>query len=161
MLITKERLDRVLSYDRETGIFTWQVARGRAPAGAVAGTPEMGYVLIRVDGVQYCAHRLAWLTATGSWPTFEIDHIDGCRSNNSISNLRDAPRAINQQNQKRAQVTNSCRLLGVSKSDARGRFRARIFVDGKEQHLGSFSTAEKAHEAYLEAKRKLHKGCTI
>jgi hypothetical protein len=38
----------------------------------------------------------------------------------------------------------------------RNRFVARIQVDGVYKHIGCFATAEKAHEAYLAAKRKLH-----
>lgn len=38
---------------------------------------------------------------------------------------------------------------------------ARIIANGKTHHLGSFDTPERAHAAYLTAKRKLHDGCTI
>jgi hypothetical protein len=31
----------------------------------------------------------------------------------------------------------------------------------KERHLGIFETPVAAHDAYLEAKRRLHAGCTI
>ena len=40
-------------------------------------------------------------------------------------------------------------------------FRSRIVVDKKEIQLGMFSSENEAHEAYLQAKRKYHEGCTI
>jgi hypothetical protein len=38
---------------------------------------------------------------------------------------------------------------------------SRIAVNGVPKYLGTFPTPELAHQAYLEAKRKLHEGCTI
>lgn len=50
-------------------------------------------------------------------------------------------------------------LQGVSPK--RGKFRARITVEGGERNLGVYDTAQEAHEVYLTAKRELHAGCTI
>ena len=36
----------------------------------------------------------------------------------------------------------------------RGRYDARITINGRSMYLGAFNTAEEAHGAYLEAKRK-------
>jgi hypothetical protein len=155
------KLRKQLSYDASTGALVWRCAKGRQPAGAPAGVRlPTGYLAIRFDGVRHPAHRLAWLIAHGAPADGEIDHKDGDRTNNRLSNLRAVPRCVNQQNQRRAQCTNKTGLLGVSKSDGPG-FRARIFYAGKENHLGTFKTPEDAHAAYLAAKRHLHEGCTI
>jgi AP2 domain len=51
--------------------------------------------------------------------------------------------------------------MGVSIDKRDGAFRADITVDGKAYSLGRHGTPELAHEAYLDAKRLRHKGCTI
>lgn len=158
----RERVASLLAYDQATGIFTWKAARGCAPKGSPAGAVMgNGYISIRVDGVRYLAHRLAWLLIHGAWPKGEIDHINGSRYDNRIENLRDVTRSLNQQNQTRAQSSNTTGALGVSKADAKGRFRARIFTNGKEHHLGTFKTVEEASQAYTSAKRQLHQGGVI
>jgi hypothetical protein len=39
--------------------------------------------------------------------------------------------------------------------------RARIAINGHQINLGRFRTAEAAHAAYVDAKRRLHEGCTL
>lgn len=159
--LTSERLREVLGYDPETGVFTRRIARSwAARAGVVAGCVDgHGYTSIKIDGRIYGAHRLAWFWVHGVWPAKKIDHINGDRADNRICNLRDVPTSTNCQNQRRAQSHNKTGFLGVSPD--RGRFRAAIWLDGKNLHLGMFDTPEQAHDAYLNAKRRLHDGCTI
>lgn len=107
------------------------------------------------------AHRLAWMLTHGEWPKQHVDHINGDRSDNRLQNLRDIPQVHNQQNERRARKNNKSGLLGASWSKAMGRWTARIHYDGKHHFLGYFDTAEAAHAVYLEAKRKVHAGCTI
>ena len=164
--LTAQRLRELLSYNPTTGLFTRLTTSGRGPrcrAFAVLGDRAncgAGYCQIMIDGKQHYAHRLAWLHIHGEWPSHHIDHIDGNQMNNRISNLRDAPRAINAQNQKTAQRSNRSGFLGVSKHKC-GRFVAGVWVGGKSKYLGIFDTPEEAHEAYLEAKRAIHPGCVI
>lgn len=54
-----------------------------------------GYLIIKIKGVQWKAHRLAWTKYYGTPPKHNIDHIDGDRLNNKINNLRDVPQKIN------------------------------------------------------------------
>ena len=97
--LTAERLREVLSYDPKTGIFRWRKARGKLPAGAIAGVDtEKGYRRIGLDYANHYAHRLAWLYVHGQWPVEEIDHKNGVRSENWIKNLREATHAQNGQN---------------------------------------------------------------
>ena len=42
-------------------------------------------------------------------------------------------------------------MKGVTKRKGYQRWRARIVVQGKEIHLGLFSTPELAHTAYIQA----------
>lgn len=159
--LTAQRLRELLHYDPETGIFTAQEIRtGRKNrSGEIGSVNRNGYRVMHVIGQRYRTHRLAWLYMTGEWPKSQIDHIDGDRLNNKWGNLRDVPRSINLQNLHAAQVNNKIGLLGVSKVNQK--WLARIFVDGKATRLGRFETPEQAHQAYLNAKRALHMGCSI
>ncbi len=162
--LTAEELRKLLSYDAETGVFTRRVDCGGigGRAGSVAGTMnDQGYVLVSVKSHQYRAHRLAWLYVTGQWPTGEIDHKNADRSDNRWENLRDVSTTVNAQNKRRAQRNSKTGLLGACWAMRDKTFIARIKVDGRYRSLGSFESAEQAHAAYVEAKRRLHVGCTI
>jgi hypothetical protein len=160
--LTADRARELLDYDHETGTITWRVAKGWVRQGAVSGCSHpMGYVLIKVDGKRYLAHRLAWLIATGSWPIEHIDHINGDTGDNRLANLRDVSRSINQQNRRIPGANNSSGFLGVSWDSHRGYFVARIFSQGKDLRLGCFTDPAEAHQAYLTAKRQHHAGNTL
>lgn len=162
--VSHARLIELLSYDAKTGEFRWNVTRSwRAPAGSIAGTrPKSGTpIAIGIDGVFYLAHQLAWFYVNGVWAGSEIDHKDGNPLNNAIGNLRPATRNGNVQNVRKARITNKTSgLLGAYKGK-RGKWFSSICVENKHKYLGTFATAELAHEAYLTAKRALHSTCTI
>jgi hypothetical protein len=130
------------------------------PLGAPVGSVNAdGYVHVYFRGKYHKAHRLVWLHVTGEWPTTELDHINGDRSDNRFENLRPVTRECNMQNQRRARSDNAAQVLGVHRKCRR--YQARIGVDGKNIHLGTFDTAEEAHAAYVAAKRVLHVGGTL
>jgi hypothetical protein len=160
--LTAERARQLLKYDPETGALTWLVTNSnRAVAGSLVGRAPKpnGYMQSMVDGVRHSQHRLAWLIWHGKWPSGDIDHINGNPADNRLVNLRDASKAINMQNQRRLPRNNSSGMVGVR---PRGRrFTAQIQVDGKAIHLGTFDTAALADAARVDAKRRLHPGCTI
>ena len=165
-MITQEKLKELLSYDALSGDFVWikYPAKRKDLYGKIAGSKNVrdGYIRIFIDGKSYLAHRLAWLYETGIINKIDIDHIDGNRSNNMISNLREATRSINLQNLKKAKIDNlSSGLLGVCFDAKAGKYRSAITLNGKRKHLGYYETAEKAHGVYLEEKRRIHAGCTI
>jgi hypothetical protein len=158
-----------LEYDKETGNFRWatRVAR-RAKLGSLAGTTHKtaGYVYIAltVSGKRktFGAHRLAWLLSHSYWPIGVIDHIDGCKTNNRLSNLRDTDAKTNCQNIRKAFKTNrSSGLLGAHYHKAKNKWAAEIHFNGRNMHLGYFTSAEAAHATYINAKRELHDGCEI
>lgn len=144
--LTQARLQEVLHYDAETGIFRWRVSRrGKAKTGDKAGTISEGYVLIRIDGIAYRANRLAFLYMTGSFPAGVSDHADLDKANNAWENLRDATFIQNNANRK---ATGASGLKGVYFAQDKGKFRAVIKVDGKAKHLGYFQHAFDAACAY-------------
>lgn len=162
-MLTVERLREVLSYDENSGLFHWKKHpdRPRIKEGKIAGFLRKtdGYILIRIDYANYYAHRLAWFYVHGEWPPAEIDHRFGNRADNRISELRPATTSTNQQNLRKATARSKTGYLGVIPSN--GKFCARIGLENKSHYLGTFQSAELAHKAYIEAKRRLHSTCTI
>lgn len=152
-----------LSYDPETGHFTWiKKRKAQSVAGDLAGSLEKsGYIRIGFKGDVYNAHRLAWLFYYGIMPKDLIDHKNGNRSDNWITNLRECSNKENQQNQQKAQIDNKTGMLGVCWDSYNNRYKAAIKVDGKIRNLGNFNTPEEAHKKYLEEKRKVHSFCMI
>jgi hypothetical protein len=139
-----------LSYDAETGVFTWRKKPGRSMVeGAVAGClNHYGYTVIGVEGELYYAHRLAWLWMTGEWPADQIDHRNGVRGDNRWENLRQATNQLNQANRKR---NAGAFMKGITKYKPNGKWQAQISVEGKHISLGYFRCPAAAHLAYVVA----------
>lgn len=150
--LTVDRLREVVSYDADTGAFRWSgTKRVGVRNGDRAGNAHPnGYRRIMIDRNYYLEHRLAWFYVFGEWPRQQIDHIDRCRSNNRLGNLRDVSRSINQQN--------ASPFRGVTWHKRCKRWRAAIKVNGKGKELGLHATKEAAHQAYINAKMQFHKG---
>lgn len=155
-----ESLRLRLLYDPETGLFTWRprpcwakdsLRWNKRYAGTTAGSPNKdGYVHIKIDGRLYGAHRLAWLIVHGTLSAAEIDHRNGDRADNRISNLREATRRQQMHNLKRP-ATNTSGFKGASFHKRAGRWAANIHHGGRARHLGYFDTVEAAHAAYVQA----------
>lgn len=153
--LTQARLQELLHYDPETGVFTRLVATSnRVKVGDVAGfTDANGYTIIRVESRPYKAHRLAWLYMNGTWPTHDIDHIDTTRSNNTAVNLREATRSENNGNRS-LNSNNKTGIKGVTFIPRYNKYAARIRVKGRGKHLGYFTTKEEAAAAYATAAKE-------
>jgi hypothetical protein len=151
------RLRELLNYDSDTGVFTWRSRpslRCRINVGEIAGCiGTFGYWRIQIDGERYLAHRLAWFWANGEMPGEEIDHIDGNPLNNRISNLRLATRSQNLANTPLSRK-NTSGYRGVHFSRAACGWQARIKINQKIRHLGTFPTKEMAAAAYSLAARE-------
>lgn len=148
-------LKELLNYDPVSGVFIWKKSRGRCAAGAIAGSLfSNGYVRIHFLNRDQLAHRLAWLYVYGEWPEDEIDHIDGDKKNNSISNLRKCSSGENKQNRKSS--GRSSKYLGVSWATRDKVWISQITVNGVTKKLGAFKVEYEAAEAYRKAKRELH-----
>ena len=165
-MLTAERLREALDYNPATGELVWKInpPRKKNFVGRRAGSRlATGYLGVTIDQRKCLAHRLAWLHAHGQWPVGQIDHLNGDRSDNRISNLRDVPQKVNLENRRNVRAgKKTSRLLGVFPVESRRNpWGAAIRVERKKIHIGVFPSEEAAHAAYLEAKRRLHAGCTI
>jgi hypothetical protein len=105
------------------------------------------------------AHRLAWLFVTGDMPKYQVDHINGIKTDNRFENLRDVSPKLNSQNARRPHKDNKTGYLGVC--SRYGKFVAQLLINDKQTVIGYFDTAEEAHLAYIEKKRTYHEGCTL
>lgn len=148
-----DKMKQVLSYDPESGAFTWKITGGKRKAGAIAGRiTRRGYRVIGIFRMQLAAHRLAWAFVHGSFPTGMLDHINCDRSDNRISNLREATASTNTANS-RLRANNACGFKGVYWNKSSRSWCANIRVNGKLHWLGTHATPELAHAAYMAAAR--------
>ena len=108
-----------------------------------------GYCRVGFKGRIIPYHRIIWVLLNGDIPAgMEIDHIDGDRINNNISNLRLVTRRENLQNLAKHR---SGRLVGCCYHKLARKWRAQIQVNGKRKHLGLYETEQEAHGVYLKA----------
>lgn len=150
-ILTQAELKTQLHYNPETGIFT------RLKNNTECHTVNSeNAVLIFVNKKRYLAHRLAWLYVYGELPDMAIDHINRCRTDNRISNLRLATLSQNQQNRKPNKGSVSG-IKGVTWHHLRNKWRVRCTINGKSYHLGDYPDLEIAKYAY-QAFAKEHHG---
>jgi len=94
MPIAQDRLKQLVTYDPETGIFMSAPTRpavGRVKFGVPLGNKNRkGYMQTMVDGTRYSLQRLAFIYMTGDYPKppYEVDHINGDKTDNRWCNLR-------------------------------------------------------------------------
>ena len=152
MLPTQQRISELFVY--EGGVLRNRNKRGcKAPQGAIAGYIEKsGYRRVMVDGKTHMAHRLVWKLVAGSDPK-TIDHIDGNKLNNDISNLRSVEVADNCRNKQQCK-RNTSGINGVLRDSSGKKWVARITHDYKCYHLGTFETSEQALAARIAAEEK-------
>jgi hypothetical protein len=112
-----------------------------------AGKPALttlthnGYMFGRLFDRAVRAHHVIWAMMTGKWPTKQIDHINGVRTDNRWCNLREVDPVQNSQNMRRPQNNTSGRI-GVSRYG--NGWQAYISVNRKRLSLGRFKAFEDA-----------------
>ena len=166
--ITAEFVRKIIDYNPENGSLMWKPrtpdmfkdgGHGReinckgwntrfANKQAGAKDPIEGYLIIGIYGTLYRAHRIAWLYMTEEWPENDIDHKNLDRIDNTWSNLRQANDKFNNANKS---VTKNNKLGVKGVNYRRGKYEARIRVDGRLIILGYRNTKEEAAELYAEA----------
>ena len=121
-------------YNAETGEIR-RVKKSASPAPT-----HQGYICFTFCGKHLQGHRVAWALYYGSPPdpSLEIDHINGIRDDNRISNLRLVARDENLRNKN---MYKNCKhgYPGIVLEKNRKRcWRAQIGVNGTLKKIGSF-----------------------
>ena len=144
-------------YDPDTGVLTWLLRKAyRIQIGDVAGSPtDRGYLCVRLDGSNYKVHRIVWAMYAGLAAARPLDHVNGVKSDNRISNLREASSSENGRNTS-AYRNNTSGYKGVSWHKRIGKWGSAIRLYGRVRHLGYFTEIEDAAAAYAAASKELH-----
>jgi len=112
------------------------------------------------DGISYSilSHRLAWLLYHKSNPSDQIDHKNGNRSDNRISNLREADASLNQRNRTKKAGASKDLPIGIYRRTRNGRtgvwFEVKCQANGKtlstmKRNLDDAIKARKSFEEKL------------
>lgn len=151
--MNQEYLKTILNYDPETGIFSWAKRGKGIRAGKPVGSPDRdGYLYLTHLKSRYAMHRVAWLYVTGKWPVDQIDHKNRNRSDNRFENLRECSALENLRNRRFAD-----RDVEPGVHPSGKKYRVRVWVDGRNQHFGTFEDPELAALVAKEA-RRIHHG---
>lgn len=133
------------------GAFTWVDEIDYARFGDLRWWLRDGYVVRREGKKDVRLHRLILNAGLGD----VVDHIDGDPLNNRRMNLRICTQAGNMRNRRKFKGTLTSKFKGVHKAKASGLWIAKIGFEGKQRHIGCFSTEEEAARAYDQEARRL------
>jgi hypothetical protein len=156
-MLTHDQAINALAYNPSTGLLTWNSSPNtRIVPGRNAGSKGTnGYMRIKIGGKTYLAHRVAWLIHHGAWPGGQIDHIDGCRHNNAIANLRDSTPSQNQHNQA-LRKTSKSGVKGVSWNPDYEKWHVQVTLNRKVHNGGHYECLAEAKAAVATLRDRLH-----
>jgi len=157
MSLPQEFLQSIFMYDPLTGHLTWKDSRSNMIKGSLAGcVNKAGYMVVTINSKTYRVQRIIWLWMFGSIPAnFYIDHINGNKLDNRLTNLRLATNKQNQEN-RAAPKNSSSGLRGVGWHKNYGKWMARISHNNQRKTIGFFDTKEQAWQAYKAEAAKLY-----
>jgi hypothetical protein len=166
---TKALLWECFDYDPPTGRLTWKArpkhhfANDSAWKGInkrESGKPvdhitAQGYFAFRLNRKVWLAHRAIWVMHNDHIPEgMMLDHINRCKTDNRLENLRLATSAQNGMN--KGQRKGKLLPKGVHFDKSRGKYMAYVSAGRKMHNCGRFETAEEAFAASIDLRRKIH-----
>lgn len=98
-------------------------------------------------------HQLLAITFLNHTPNghhIVVDHIDGNKKNNELTNLQLVTERFNLSKDKKG----TSKFTGVYWAKHARKWKATIFKDGKNKHLGYYNCEFKAHLQYLKMLRQ-------
>lgn len=167
-------LRRLIDYNPDTGEMRWKErpvwmfsdngTQGRAGSAKAWNTKwagrralnvssNTGYRVGRVFKRDYLAHRVAWAHYHGHWPEQKIDHKNGRRTDNRITNLRSVDDFGNAQNMGLSKA-NKSGVTGVYWCRQKQKWHAILHTRGRTRHFGFHTRFEDAVAARKDAERK-------
>lgn len=167
MNLTQEILKDILEYNPENGELRWKVRSekyfptsqsSRCWNGAWVGKlalnalDKKGYRVGSIFNKDYKSHRIIWFMIYGYLPD-QIDHINGIKSDNRLSNLREVSNHENHRNMG-VQKNTKTGVTGVQWLKREKSYMARICVNNKEIRLGYFKDFADAVKARKIAERE-------
>jgi len=142
-------------FECRDGVLYWKNPKAhRCKVGDKAGSVDKdGYIQVHLSGGRVPAHKIIWCMAYGEMPEM-LDHINGDRADNRLSNLRVVTKRENNMNHAK-RTDNKSGFTGVRWHKQRGKWNARIKLDGKEISLGMYESFGEAVNARLKSEAEL------
>lgn len=149
-----EQVKAELTYYPDSGLLYWKSPedKNNPYKNKLAGAQDnRGYIRIVFHQENLLAHRIAWAMFYGEWPPKIIDHINGDRGDNRISNLRLATKSQNSINREVGSWSrqNKTGFRGVKQHPYKPNlYKSSIIRDSLYYEDGWFSSPEEAARAY-------------
>ena len=129
----------LFDYAPDTGLVTRRVDRGVHKKGSVLSSGgDRDYICVQIGSLgNFKLHRIIWLWWYGYTPESGIDHINGAKSDNRLTNLREISQSCNMFNSGNF-TTNTTGVRGVtfSSNPRHKTFCVRIHYLGTSRFLG-------------------------
>lgn len=149
--LTQQQYHKMFHADFENG-HLYRRKKDGSIGKKVPGTPckHTGYCFVHVkkpDGkaAKSYVHRVLFIMAHGAIELgLFIDHIDGDKTNNALSNLQKVPPMINSSMRR----DNSSGYTGVTWHKIIGKWQVCITIDGNYKFIGYFTDPFEGYKAY-------------
>jgi hypothetical protein len=142
------------SEESRTGLVNKVHRSSNSLVGQETGANSLGYFVLFFRNKSYKNHRVIYFLCTGIDPEEkQVDHIDGNKSNNKISNLRLATHNQNQHNKKRPK-NNTSGVTGVHFEKKTGKWASHAnLIVCRKVRLGLFKSFNEAVAVRIVAEK--------